>query len=298
MLHLTLAWWNTGLSPTKSQDRANSKEFEAAAVVLRWLLDVVKVDFIALCEVSAKDVAVLQGLLGHSLNDFSVLTTQDKAGRSHFDTSLIYRNQIQITAKQTIIRWKLEHAKRVAQRFQLELADGFSMQVYLSHWPSRAGVGAGDPDRMILGTTLRESVDLVFEDSPRAPLILMGDFNDEPFDPVMDNALFSSRDKSLVLRTPKLLYNPFWRHMSSFEYVDEDHRHSNRGTYFHSSGQFTRWRTFDHMMFSASLVTGESGWMLDEHATRVVEVPEFVKLVEEKSTVFDHLPIVGRLLRS
>ena len=45
------------------------------------------------------------------------------------------------------------------------------------------------------------------------------------------------------------------------------------------------------MMFSASLITGVSGWMLDEHATRVVDVPDLANLLEEKSNVFDHMPI-------
>lgn len=151
---------------------------------------------------------------------------------------------------------------------------------------------------MMLGNLLRDSINDALDEAPDVPLVLLGDFNDEPFDPVMDNALLSSRDRKLVSRTPHLLYNPFWRHMSCYEHANEEQQFSDRGTYFHADGQVTQWRTFDQMMFSASLLNGNSGWLLDEHATRVVDVPHLAKLLEKKSSVFDHLPIAGRLLRN
>ncbi|MDC6170754.1 endonuclease/exonuclease/phosphatase family protein [Paucibacter sp. XJ19-41] len=297
-MQLTLAWWNTGLSPTKSLERASPGELEAAAAVLGRLLDVAKVDFLALGEVSESDVASMQEFLGQRFLNFSVLHAQEKAGRSHFDTSLIYRNQLLVTPREALVRWKLNRATRVAQRFDVELIDGSLFHTYVSHWPSRLNVGASEPDRLMLGHLLRQSIDLALEASPVAPLVLLGDFNDEPFDPVMDNALLTSRDRILVHKTPQLLYNPFWRHMTSYEHTDGAHQFSDRGTYFHASGQVTRWRTFDQMMFSASLVNGESGWMLDEMATRVLDEPALMALIESKSSVFDHLPIVGRLIRN
>jgi hypothetical protein len=297
-MRLTFGWWNTGLSPTKNQNRASLEELQAASTVLRVLLHIVKIDFLALGEVSQNDVETLQHLLGNQLQDYSVLPTQEKAGRSYFDTSVIHHNRLRIAARESVIRWKLERATRVAQRFDVEIPGDRVFRTFVSHWPSRGRLGAWEPDRMMLGNLLRQSVDLVLEEDQEAPIILLGDYNDEPFDPVMDNALLSSRDRKLVSRTPSLLYNPFWRHMTCYEHADDGHQFSDRGTYFHAGGHLTQWRTFDQMMFSASLLNGNSGWLLDEHATRVVDVPHLEKLLEEKSTVFDHMPIVGRLQRN
>lgn len=141
-------------------------------------------------------------------------------------------------------------------------------------------------------------MDLLLAGDPDAQIVLMGDFNDEPFASVMDATLLSTRDRKLVQQEPRLLYNPFWRHMTSYKHSEESHQFSDRGTYFHAAGQLTKWRTFDQMMFSSSLVRGTAEWVLDEIATRVVDFPALTKLVESRGNVFDHLPIVGRLQRS
>lgn len=297
-MDLTLGWWNTGLSPTKCLNRAAGEELEAASAVVRLLLDFAKVDFLALAEVSAGDIAAIKTLLGHELEGFAVLETQNKAGKSSFDTSLIYRSQFSVIQRESVLRRKLERTTRVAQRFGVTFPDGGEIHVYLSHWPSRGTLPAWDPERMMLGNLLRESVDIIVENEPDSALILMGDFNDEPFDPVMDCALLSSRDKALVSESTRLLYNPFWRHMSCYEHENSEHQFVDRGTYFHAGGQITKWRTFDQMLFSASLVSGVSGWVLDESATRVVNVPDLEILIKQRSSVFDHLPVVGRIKRS
>lgn len=297
-MYLTLAWWNTGLSPTKRLDRAKATEIQAASKVVTYLMKDVSVDFLALGEVSIGDIEALQTLAGETLKDFSFVPTQEKIGRSQFDTGLIHHRRLLVTSRESVVRRMLDRSTRVAQRFDVEIPGGDVMRTYVCHWPSRARMGVNDSERMRLGSQLRDSVDLILEEVPDTPLILLGDFNDEPFDPVMENGLISSRDKTLVSKRPRLLYNPFWRHMSCYEHTDAAHQFSDRGTYFHAGGQLTQWRTFDQMIFSASLVTGKSGWLLDEHATRVVDVPGLAALISDRSNVFDHMPIVGRLLRN
>ena len=296
-MHLMLGWWNTALSPTKKKNRANNKELEAASTVVRFLLETVKVDFLALGEVSPEDIKALTEFLGETLQDFVVVPTQEKSGRSSFDTSLIYQKWLRVNTRESVIRRKLEQSTRVAQRFDLEVPTGEVLRTYVSHWPSRGTLGAWDPDRMTLGNALRGSVDVALEENPSAPLVLLGDFNDEPFDPVMDCALFSSRDKTLASKTQGLLYNPFWRHMSCYKHTTKEHQFSDKGTYFHAGGQITKWRTFDQMMFSSSLLNGKSGWLLDENFTRVVDVPNLVETLEDKSNIFDHMPIIGRIVK-
>lgn len=260
------------------------------------LLNVDGVDFLALGEISAEDVACLKSVLAGNLEHYEITETQEKAGLSNFDTALIHRKGLVVTAKNAITTKRLERTSRVAQRFDITTADGSILRTFVSHWPSRATFGAPDAERLNLGNALRTAVGVAFEESLLAPLILIGDFNDEPFDYAIDFALLSSRDRALVKNTPQLLYNPFWRHMSSYEIAGDGPRHHHKGTYYYAGGQTTRWHTFDQMMFSSSTISGDGGWILDEPSTKVLEFQPLLTLIEQRNSIFDHLPIIGRLV--
>jgi len=176
--------------------------------------------------------------------------------------------------------------------------DGSTLDIFVSHWPSRLYLHEDRVDRIEFGLRLRDQVDLLLSSDPATNVILLGDYNDEPFDSVIAEGLRATRDKRLVARRPELLYNPFWRHMSSYEHGDPQQQALDPGTYFYTRDDLTRWRTFDHMMFSSSLVHGTSGWLLDEHKTRVLDVPLYTDMVRARRHIFDHLPITTQLLRS
>lgn len=294
-MSITLAWWNTGLSPTKAPNRASSDERKAASLVVQILIEMRAADLVVLGEVTDADMDAIQVNLGPAAADFKVIKLQEKVGRGKFDTALFHRSTISVTSGKAIVRRELERTTRVAQRLEVSLPGQAIIRLFVSHWPSRNTIGTWEPERFALGTALREAINDAQDEFPKAPIVCLGDFNDEPFDPSLDRALVSSRDKYLVEETPALLYNPFWRHMTSYEHASPDHRFCDKGTYFHTGGNMTKWRTVDQMLVSSSIVTGVSGWKLDEAHTRVVDVPELIALVQDNSSVFDHLPIIGKL---
>ncbi|MEM6321180.1 MAG: endonuclease [Bacteroidota bacterium] len=62
--------------------------------------------------------------------------------------------------------------------------------VYVNHWPSRSGgVAATDGKRAYAASVLRAAIDEVLVSAPKANIILLGDFNDEPFDDSLVQAL-------------------------------------------------------------------------------------------------------------
>ncbi|MDH0864486.1 endonuclease/exonuclease/phosphatase family protein [Mitsuaria sp. GD03876] len=296
-MQLTLAWWNAALSPTRKGDRATTPELSTAANVIRRLIEA-QADVIVLCEVSERDIAAIEQQLLDRLDAFSVLPAQRPAGASRFDTAVLHRRALPLAESSPVLLHHGSRTFRAAQRFSLRLPDATALSLYASHWPSRIHVAAQSPLRSMLGQTLRAAVADELHESPGAPLILMGDFNDEPFDPALSDCLLSSRDREFVEQHVHLLYNPFWRHMTSFEPLDPGQRVSDKGSYFHGQGDVTRWRTFDQMMVSASLLTGRCGWRLSEAETRVVADVELMPMLRGRNCPFDHLPILGRIFRS
>jgi exonuclease III len=293
---VTFAWWNTGLSPSVKQNRAEPEELAIAAGMVKFFIDS-SVDVIALCEVADKDIDYL---LDHApLAEYAAVRAMNRAGHGLFDVCVFYRKSVMAFGDVHDLKVNINGSTiRLGQQFLFALpGEKRPLHVIASHWPSVKTLQQLDPDRHRLGDRLREKVDGLLEADADAHLVLMGDYNDEPFDYSISNRLLGARDPAFVAHRPALLLNPFWRHMSPFG-CDDPARHSDRGTYFHIGGVVTRWRTYDHMMFSSAFVTGKGGWRLDERSARVVEVPTYTDLVIARKHVFDHLPIVARIFRS
>ena len=83
-----------------------------------------------------------------------------------------------------------------------------------NHWPSRSG-GASESAgyRAIAGETLAYFHQRVLQvHGPQTPVLAMGDFNDEPFDPSLVRHALSSRQRAKVTaaRSNPLLWNLMW----------------------------------------------------------------------------------------
>ena len=159
--------------------------------------------------------------------------------------------------------------------------------LFVSHWKSRAFCHKNHPDRHSLGISLRHKVDEIHKNfGDESHLILLGDYNDEPFDESLSEQLMATRDKALIFKKKKLLYNPFWHYLSydrsKLEYA---------GTYYYKDGQTTKWHTFDQIIVSSAFIVGKE-WLLNEQATGIVHFPEYLQLVKERKTIFDHLPVI------
>jgi hypothetical protein len=294
-----LAWWNTGLSPSSAPGRASEGELETACDMLEVLCRL-RHHFIALGEITVADFDAIRAQATDWLHGYELEDGNVAVGRGKFDTLVLYRpDAIALTTRRDLVNTKVGRTARLGQHFAMVCtADSTPLHLIVSHWPSRLTLHEDVPDRIEFGHRLRDKVDDLLSGDSSANVVLLGDYNDEPFDDAISQALRATRDKKFVHRRPDLLYNPFWRHLSSYECAQGEEQTSDAGTYFHGKGFVTRWRTFDHMMFSSSLVRGAGGWQLDERRTRVLNIPMYTEMVEARRHVFDHLPITSWLLRS
>ncbi|ASF46087.1 endonuclease/exonuclease/phosphatase family protein [Methylovulum psychrotolerans] len=292
---LTFAWWNTSLSPPtlRKVRRASDEEKQIAIKVIYCLLLDFAIDFLALGEISKDDVTLLRSLDG--LEGYRIESGVSQSGKVIFDTCFIYRpDRLQISTPIDIDYARGGKRMKIAQKIGVQLIDGTWFYLLVSHWQSRRYCPESDADRHLLGIRLRDAVDDIIDNSESAPyIILLGDYNDEPFDVPLSRQLMATRDKAWVIKQRKkqLLYNPFWRHLSYPNLQALDYA----GTYYYKKGSTTKWHTFDQIMVSSAFL-GEIGWALNEASTGIIDIPGYLQMVKNKS-IFDHLPVIATFAR-
>ncbi len=280
---LSIAWWNTGLSPS-AKSRATDEQRNIAIQVIQYLLLVEKIDFLVLGEIAEEDIFTFQQI--QNFKNYRIKSGVSKIGHIAFDTCFIYRpDKITVASIDDIDTGRSGAKLKIAQKLVLRVAiTEQPFYLFVSHWKSWLYCPENSPDRQTLGMLLRQEVDKILSDNNSEFIVLVGDYNDEPFHASLADQLEATRDKALVKRKPNLLYNPFWQHLTY-----SDVNLSYAGTHYYKSGGTTKWRTFDQIIVSSALLDNEL--QLNETETGIVHIPDYLKQVKDSKTIFDHLPV-------
>ncbi len=166
-------------------------------------------------------------------------------------------------------------------------ADGYPFHLILNHWPSRAfDTGWTEPKRLAAAKVTRHIVDSLLVGNPKADIIVMGDFNDEPGDRSIKQVLGSSFDAAKVkANSTAFLYN-CW---NGYEGI---------GSYFYNN----HWQQIDQILLSAGMLENR-GFFAPDNAFRCFA---FSRLLDEsgkkpyatyekrkyKGGYSDHLPLL------
>ncbi|WP_444906681.1 endonuclease/exonuclease/phosphatase family protein [Microbulbifer sp. SSSA008] len=298
LYNLKLCWWNIALSPAspKATSHASDESYGQISEHIKFLFEIEHVDFLAVCEISETDVDKVLNEL--NFDTMSALPLCDKVGRTRFDIAVFYnKNKITIETDRSITKIIENNTIKAAQVVNLyNLDDGEKISIFLCHWASRLN-GNGFERRAKSARLVNDYAMQIMESGEH--VIVMGDFNDNPYDSSMIDHLDSSRCIETVARYPKqYLYNPFWREIISAE----KYSHTSCGQLFRSgtlkykSGAGTLWHTYDQMLFSGSFL-GQGDWHLNEHETKVLSREEFIEPFDDKDSFIDHMPIVSELTR-
>jgi hypothetical protein len=291
---IIFAWWNTGLSPV-GRKRASDEEFQIASRIIRNLLREEHVDFLGLGEITKSDLDQL--LRESELPNYTVYDGTLHEGRLQFDTGAIY-NAARLKKIKDITS-TIEHGKRklkLANRIDFIIRDdNHPFHLFISHWPSHLTPDS-EPLRIKLGARLRSSIDeMAMAYNGDARLIVMGDFNEEPFHESLENQLLATRDRKLAMKSSSHLYNPFWRHLGESEpYSKDSLAKSFAGTCFVAKGNTTRWKTVDQIIVSSAFL-GSSPWHLNENLTKILYIAPRVKQDRSEINIFDHFPIIATI---
>lgn len=291
-MRIDFCWWNTGLAPPRV-NKVDPVHVRQVVDALNVIFKSRGIDIAFLGEVNSEALAQIQALMNDQNLIFSDSSTDDLSG--NFRTGVVSR------AKECTPMWIGNYStllalekKRIGQRFELTLPDDSRVIFFLVHWPSRVMLPEEAHDRLVIGQRLREIIDDVLEDDPLAKILVLGDFNDEPYNFSISTALAATRDLSQVYRDKRLLYNPFWDHLPYR--IQKPHGRDREciGTYYYSSGKIHRWFTLDQILFSAGLATSKA-WQVVDDDTGIWEDPKILGVGPGLSSTIDHLPIFGAI---
>ncbi|GHA34931.1 hypothetical protein GCM10007989_33540 [Devosia pacifica] len=251
---------------------------------------------LALCEVANDDIDALKGALAGSPYSVAPYFGSDNTGR--FGICLIWKpDTITIISHDYIVDIVRGYSKRIAVRLTVSHNSGFVFDMFLVHWPSRLHMNEESASRELLGSALRRSVTHQHLQGQQH-IVVMGDFNDEPFNDALTEGLRSTRDPNRASQQSDLFYNPFWRHMApATGHVWGQDASERQGSYYYRSHQLDRWRVIDQILFSSSFVMSDGVWQMVENGTHISQDNELREIVESSRSKIDHLPIFGEIRR-
>jgi len=167
-----------------------------------------------------------------------------------------------------------------------------------NHWPARsAGQYVSEPFRMLTGETVSYTLARLFDAfdaGNRTPILIMGDFNDEPFNRSMQEYLLGNRDAGQVrrARSPRVL-NLMWHVMHG----------EDPGTYRYGS----TWNMLDQFLVTRGMLRSDSAVRVQPDSVEIFRPPEMVgsggapirhgrpARSHDPDGFSDHFPILVRL---
>ena len=172
-------------------------------------------DILGVCEVENRFVLeLLKGKVNVPDRNYQVIH-HDMSDKRGIDVAFIYdSHKYTVNSSEffhhTIIK---RYPTRELVQTTLQTQKGNDLILVGNHWPSRSGGQYGsEPYRILTGETLSYFIQRILEEKGKdAAIIVMGDFNDEPFNRSLSEYALSVRDRDKVLngRNP-YLYNLMW----------------------------------------------------------------------------------------
>lgn len=177
-------------------------------------------DIMGVCEVESKDVVQeladrMSETTGRTY-EVSHIDSDDKRG---IDTALIYdKNRYTTDGLVFTLRVIKRNSTRDLLQFHLTSEAGNELVIILNHWPSRSGgVYESEPYRIMVAENLAYWVDRIYEErGDDTNIVLMGDFNDNPYDRSLSYYLMGSNNRKGVANARNnKFYNLMYRFMDA-----------------------------------------------------------------------------------
>lgn len=254
-------------------------------------------DILGVCEVENGNV--LGKLLDRLDTDRRYqVVHHDTSDRRGIDVAFIYDADLLSAQEQ------FDHVvlKRNATRdiFQVNFRTASDRQLICigNHWPSRSG-GAlpSQPYRQMAGETLAYWMERIREiHGPDIAVLVMGDFNDEPFNSSLTDYALACRDDRRVVSTRSelsYLLNLMWPLMGA-----------GAGTHYYDD-----WGMLDQLLVNQGLLKGNGGLRLVPGSAEIIAAERLLKsgrprrfgrpsATLDEDGFSDHLPIACRLRES
>lgn len=192
-----------------------NRKIEQLASVINQMNNGLGPDILGVCEVENAHVLNLLISSLHSGRNYGLIH-HDMGDKRGIDVAFIYdKNKYSFNSDEffhhTVV--KRYPTREIVQATVVSQATGNEIILVGNHWPSRSGGQyESEPYRIITGETLSYFIERIQEVKGNdAAIVVMGDFNDEPFNRSLTDYAQSvmDRDKVVYGRNP-YLYNLMW----------------------------------------------------------------------------------------
>lgn len=207
-------------------------------------------DILGVCEVENRNVLVelASRILADGGRSYSVAHADTSDNRG-IDVAFLYDPDLANTTPGEVFQHWIVKRYATRELFQVNFTVNDKKMVLVgNHWPSRtSGQYESEPFRMTAGETLSYWIERIHEELGNdVGIIVMGDFNDEPFNRSLAEYALSINDSSVVMTGQnQYLLNMMWPILSN-----------GRGSHLYDG----RWNMLDQIMISRAIVNGKSGW--------------------------------------
>ncbi len=192
------------------------KKLANLSSVIKQINDKQGPDIFGFCEVESKTVAQkLCDRLDIANRDYRLIHKDTKDNRG-IDIAFIYDANKYTVDEENIFSYEV--IKRSSTRDILQISfttvKGNELIIIGNHWPARsAGQYKSEPYRIIAGETLSYWLKRIQEiKGKNAAVVVMGDFNDEPYSrSLTEYALSSMNRKKVIYGRNPYLYNLMWQ---------------------------------------------------------------------------------------
>lgn len=320
-----LAWWNLEnlFDVEDSEGRPEWLRSKLAKELAGWTEDVLDLkiaqlvsiiskmkdsdgpDLLGICEVENESVVKrLVDALNVSLDDrkYSFVHSNTKDARGIdiafiYDSKLFYKPYSKHIFNHVVLK---RNATRDILQVNFRTKGSFKSDLVLigNHWPSKLGGDlTSEPYRILAAETLSYWMERIYEKLGNdVPVVVMGDFNDEPFNRSITDYALALKDSTKVRSTRSqkpYLYNLMW-----------DLQNDGNGTHYYDA-----WAILDQIMVNRPLLRSEGVLGLVDGSCEIFVSDHLLKSKKPRrfgrpSKAFDpagysdHLPVVVRLARS
>lgn len=288
------AFWNCAMSPPGRKEMQSPANMADAVEIIADLFTKHEIFFLALCEVNKTSFEYISNALtGFGLSLSAQFMPDKTSTGSEFDIGYFY------DSTRVAVQHGLAHAGslgtssvKIAQQLFMVVNEECPtvINVLVSHWSGQL-LKIAEDFREECSKGLRHFVESLIKDNQQ--VILMGDYNDEPYSHSLFKNIRATNDRALVLSKPDFwLYNPYWKTLAArmpFTFNEQQH---DFGTCYSKSGNRNHWSTFDQIIFSGHFLNS-GPWYLQESATGIVLTDKLRAAIMDGKHCFDHIPVIG-----
>jgi hypothetical protein len=241
-----------------------NRKIEQLSQIIRQMNQGQGPDLLGVCEIENQTVMELLADSLEPLGRNYAVAHHDTSDLRGIDIGFIYDSDKFSKEAQFFHVVLKRQATRDLFQVNFKTASGRDLILVGNHWPSRSGGQLeSEPYRIVAAETLSYWISRILEEKgDEVSVIVLGDFNDEPFNrSVTDYALATnSRTKVLNSKIPRL-YNLMWPFLGQ-----------GLGTLYYSNFP----NVLDQFMVTKSLLRQNAPWEIPTNSVKIERFPEMM----------------------